>query len=348
MKIGIITVQDSNNFGSFLQAYALQDVLEKMGHDVYFIRTRSKEYIKKLFYHNIPNKHELKYFFSFIKNNYGGRKKYKRFKEEQKCFKVLDNYEEFLDVVILGSDEIWNVTTPVFRNDIFYGRDMKSVMTYGVSIGNATLKDMHCIDVNNFKNIRPILVRDNHTSDYLESVGINSSVVCDPTFLVDPQIFKRNYSDSLLDGAPYMLIYSYGLDEDIVKALKEFAKKRGLRILSVCFEFDWCDGMIDCAALDFSTVMEKAEYVFTSTFHGTIFSILNHKKFISLPCSRKTSDLLAQMQLTCRLVNIEECSSEIIEYKMVDEIDYDKIDGIISYMRETSIEKLKDGISLYD
>ena len=41
MKIGIVTVEKSANVGSFLQAYALQKVLEAWGHEVYFCISRA-------------------------------------------------------------------------------------------------------------------------------------------------------------------------------------------------------------------------------------------------------------------------------------------------------------------
>lgn len=143
MKIGIVTVQDSNNFGSFLQAYALQHVLQEMGHDVVFIRTRSKQYLRRIFFHMIPSGREWLHPAGFLKRNYAGWKKYCCFQKELRVFRVIESYNaEHLDMVILGSDEIWNTRTPVFRNPIFYGAGMEPVMAYAVSIGNAEIQDM--------------------------------------------------------------------------------------------------------------------------------------------------------------------------------------------------------------
>ena len=50
MKVGIVTVYDSNNFGSYLQAYALKKVIEKLGHNVYFIKFRTEKEAKKVFF----------------------------------------------------------------------------------------------------------------------------------------------------------------------------------------------------------------------------------------------------------------------------------------------------------
>ena len=346
MRVGIVTVQDSNNFGSFLQAYALQAVLKEMGHEVYFIRSRSKKYIKDIFYHIKPSKWDLLHFPSFIKVNWNGWKKYKRFQKEQQCFQVIDSYQDkVLDIVILGSDEIWNVRTSVFKSPIFYGEKMEKVMAYAVSIGNSTFEDMKCIPEKWIKKISPLLSRDVHTSRFLETINIKSSVVCDPTLLVDKKIFKREYESSLLNGQPYILVYSYGLSEQMVSQIREFAKKQNLRILSACFPFEWCDGVFECAALDFCAILEQAEYIFTSTFHGTIFSILNHKKFVSFPQSRKTKELLDSLGISERLISVEDCTVKKLEEKLIyKKINYVDVDNQIKKMRANSLYLLKEGL----
>lgn len=344
MRIGVVTVQDSNNFGSFLQGYALQHVLREMGHEVVFLRTRSKRYLRRIFYHVIPRRREWFHLIGFLKNNYIGRKKYCSFQKELCAFHVMESYDsEKLDLVILGSDEIWNARTPVFRAPIFYGAGMSPVMAYAVSMGNAEAQDMSCIDPLYFRRITPILVRDAHTADFLRTQGMEAPIVCDPTFLVDKSVFFREYSHPLMEK-PFLLVYTYDLEPEAIKSIRRFADQRGLRILSVCFSFPWCDGNLECTALEFCSVLEKAKYVFTSTFHGTIFSIVNHKRFVSLPKSRKTSDLLESLELSSQLLGADELSAENLEKKLDAEIDYASVDKKISCLRKTSLDLLKGGI----
>lgn len=348
MKIGIVTVQDSNNFGSFLQAYALQSALQEMGHQVTFIRSRSKKYIRGIFYKTRPNKSDLLHILKFIYTNWTGWKKYKKFQSEQaRNFKTIDHYDrEMLDLVILGSDEIWNVQTPVFRSSVFYGVGMDKVMTYAVSIGNAEIENMSCIPAEWLHRISPILVRDLHTSEFLKTLQIESSVVCDPTFLVDKSIFERNYQSPLLKKGPFLLVYSYGLSPDMANKIRKFADQKGLKVFSACFYFDWCDGVFDGTALDFCSVLKQASYVFTSTYHGTIFSILNHKQFVSLPQSRKTSDLLYALNLSDRLIS-EKSAPDLLAEKLETKIEYQCVDDAIYKIRTTSIQLLKEGIETY-
>ena len=114
MKIGIVTVEKSANVGSFLQAYALQKVLEAWGHEVYFVSAGQESFFKREYCWFIPKRGNLKYPVKFIKRNLDGLKKYKLFAQDHKKLKTWDKKEK-LDLFILGSDEIWNVQRKIFR-----------------------------------------------------------------------------------------------------------------------------------------------------------------------------------------------------------------------------------------
>ena len=350
MKIGIVTVHDLNNFGAFLQAYGLKNVLENMGHEVFHIRSYSKKYARGMFYRIRPYGNEYFHLPSFIALNFKGFRKHLVFLKAQKCFRVLDQYDEDLDMIILGSDEIWNVTNPLFREPAFYGAGMKRVMAYAPSIGNATVEELKCIPKEYFQRINPILARDKNTVSFLKTMDIDAPTVCDPTLLADRSIFMRPYRHKLMDGVPYLLLYLYGyeLNKAEIKAVRDFAAQRGLRILSVCFDIPWCDGTINCSPLDFCAVIQKAEYVVTATFHGTIFSILNHKHFVSLPQSPKTCALLESLGLQQHILHHEEWTTENLTHILSEQnIDYKSVDAIIGRMQTNSRELLNSGVNLY-
>lgn len=348
MKIGIVTVQYANNFGAFLQAYALKSVLEEKGHQVFHIRNCTDKFARGLFYRIRPYGKEYLHLPSFISKNFKGWKQHRAFLTDYKKFHVLDQWtDEPLDLIILGSDEIWNATNPLFCEPIFYGKDMTPVMSYAVSIGNATPRDMEKIPNKYFDNINPVLVRDRMTKQYLDSIGIESQQVCDPTLLVDSSVFRRAYHNRLMDKEPYILIYAYGHMEtdEVIASIRKFALKKGLRILSVCFPLKWCDNTVNCSPLDFCAVIQNASYVFTSTFHGTIFSIINHKQFVSLPYSVKTTQVLETFNLNERAIYVENFSEDLLEEKLVyQKIDYNRVETIIRAQRERSMKILLDGI----
>ena len=134
MKVGIVTVYDSNNFGSYLQAYALKKVIEKLGHNVYFIKFRTEKEAKKVFF---PGKRKLLH---YIKTYYFNNKKYNLFLKDRKIFdeiSIKDVDKNSFDIIIIGSDECWNVKTETFRNKCFYGIDLpiKRKIAFSISCG---------------------------------------------------------------------------------------------------------------------------------------------------------------------------------------------------------------------
>lgn len=348
MKIGIVTVQYANNFGAVLQAYGLKSVLEQMGHQVFYIKNCTDKYARGLFYRIRPYGQEYRHLISFLIKNYRGWMQHRAFRSAQKNFRVIDCWtDEQLDLIILGSDEIWNATNPLFQQPIFYGWQMHPVMAYAVSIGNATHEDMKVIPSEYLKTIDPVLVRDAMTQEYLNSIGVNNERVCDPTLLADPNIFRRPYEHRLMKK-PYLLVYAYGHLEtnNVKRAIRDFANRKGCQVISVCFPLDWCDATINCSPMDFCAVMERAEYVYTSTLHGTVFSIINHRPFVSLPYSIKTVDLLNSLHLSNRLISLENCTEAILEQKWIHEpIYYDVVEVEIASQRLHSKNLLKKGIA---
>lgn len=348
MKIGIVTVHDSNNYGSFLQAYALQKILEEYGHEVYFARTRNKEYLKAIFIPSIVQKRFLKHPFQMIRERKFGKEKREIFLEDQKVFKEIDaNDLKSMDVVILGSDEIWNIQVPVFQKDIFYGVGLERVIAYAVSVGRAKKEEVlnYPKIVRNIRNLPKILVRDSQTQGVVEDIsGFSPQIVCDPTFLLDKSIYKNLSKAERKLPDKYILVYSYGIDTGLKLKIEQFANENNLKIVSACFYYRWADYNIMCGPLAFCEVMEKATYVITTTFHGTIFSILNEKQFVSLPASIKTKDLLEKLGLKGRIIDNNSVAEEISRTLKENKIDYERVKEIIRKEKENSLKLLLESI----
>lgn len=350
MKIGIVTVHDSNNYGSFLQAYALQRILNDYGHDVYFARTRDKKLLKSIFIPKILKKQLLKHPIRVVREHFIGIKKQKAFLEDQKIFKEID-VEDLpnMDLVILGSDEIWNTKVSSFQREHFYGKGLDNVMTYAVSVGNATLEDVWHYEniVNCIKKISCILVRDFQTQKIIEMItGNKPSIVCDPTFLVKPVVFHKSKKTCYMSKEKYLLIYSYGIGKELKNIIRKFAHENNFKIVSACFYYSWADENVMCGPLDFCDLMERASFVITTTFHGTIFSVLNQKQFVSFPASIKTTDLLNRLGISDRLMN-KENSYEQISEALKKDIDYDEVNSKISEFREKSLPLLLNNLKNY-
>lgn len=335
MKIGIITVHDSANFGSFLQAYALKEALLKMGHDIYFIKTRSRKDAFKVFLKGSKNIRKI---------TFNTRKYYKFMKDINKFreMELTNLNENSLDVLIIGSDELWNVNTPVFRKECFYGIDIpvKKKITYAISSGSATYNEIKKYPnlIEGIKKLDKIFIRDDLTKSNVKSItGKECDFTCDPTFLMDVEYLKIKYDVLIKDK--YILIYSYAFNDRQKEFIIKFAKKYSLKIVSAGLYNNWCDINLNCTPLEFSDVIRKSEYVITTTFHGTIFSILNKKDFITFEGSNKVKDVLERTGLTHRLFNTDKSFNEF-EKNIMKKIDFDEAYKKILLLRKDSLKKL--------
>lgn len=312
MRIGIITPYDAANCGAFLQAYASMLFLKSHGHDVFMIKWQSKQARKANFFEEcqpiIPliiqlikqpriyranrlKKELIHYIFSY--------NQYCTIKKALREFDVIDqeNIEKYsLDMIVIGSDIVWDISVPAFENPIFYGKNLPSDIpcyAYAPSSGNCEVKDFNLFSEpkNGIKDMDIIGVRDLKTANIVEAISkIRPNIVCDPTLLID--IGKYNVSAEPLVKGKYLLVYSYGVKEKYREYLKKYAERYGLKLVAAFLFQDWCDINIACTPLEFCNLIKFAESVFTTTFHGSIFTFLNHKPCAVFAKEQKIQDLL--------------------------------------------------------
>lgn len=348
MKIGIITVPDAANFGSFLQAYSLQTVLEELGHDVCFINGWDSKYVRKLYCNWIPKKRHLKHPYIFIAKNLFWKKERAYFLENQKKLKLSDgNGENDYDLVLLGSDEIWNVKTEVFTKAAFYGGCYQNAAAFAVSAGEADYTDfLRYPDIIEYiRNIADIYVRDDNTADIVKKItGKTPLKVCDPTFLVNKEELSDSIENEYLKSNRYIAVYSYSMSipKQNVDIIKKYARSNGCRLVSVGMYNEWCDYNLLCAPLQFSAVLQGAEAVITNTFHGTVFSVLNEKKFAVIGNKIKICDLLKEFNLDSQRIETGRMSLELLTETLQNNfINYNIIEEKIQKIRLISSGYLK-------
>lgn len=339
MKIGIVTVYDSLNLGSYLQAYALGSVLKERDNEVYYIKGgNSKIYANQI----------KKSLISSIK--YGPNV---FIKTVEKCIfnirdiKLLEEVENAngFDLVFLGSDEIWNINKEKFRNTLFWGNvpgiKKDRIVPYAVSCGNSTRQDFFdkskYIDLMNEFNY--IMVRDKNSYDIVSScTETNVSIVCDPTLLVDWQI--NDTYDVITNND--VIVYGYYFDEHQKKAIKEYARRKQKRIVAISLYQNWCHN-INISALDFPSAVSKAYAVVTNTFHGTLFSMLYATRFISLANSIKVIDLAKTFKVQDKVYS-QKLNYDILNQIITVEIDRIKLTEVLNEKREYSMSKINEVI----
>lgn len=335
MKIGIITVYDAiDNLGSYLQSYALKITLEDLNHQVFFIEnTSQRRMIKKC----IGGIRPIRSYHLRILKAYKLFKGWKRFniikKEEAKK----------LDLIIYGSDEIWNMDNPYFEDEFFFGSDIKDIrkIAYATSIGEmdeSKLYDKKHI-VRGLFDFEKIFVRDEHTMQTIgKFLGTDLKLVCDPTLLVDN---KRLQQKIKLPSDNYILVYTYGIDKYMEEIVVKFARERNLKIVSPCFWHYWCDITVQCDPLQMSTLIKGAKYVFTTTFHGAIFSMINNKKMCVLPIRYKVGYVVKQLGLEEKIISKNITYDEFIKV-ICSEFPVTEFNENLSKMRNNSMYYLKN------
>ena len=357
MRIGIISMQKIHNYGSFLQAYSLKHQLEKRGHDVYFVDILpGRQIVPMPSYEGGIRKYLSKFDRYVLKRveNYFFFKKMTRihiddYEQYLETAKTVSDGERF-DLVIIGSDEVFNATAPSgwgFSTQLFGDvNNADRVVTYAASCGSTTVKRaMDCGIEGDLKramsNLEHISVRDVNTAEFARAFTDT-----DVQMHVDP-VFISNYDDmipAIKSKRPYMLVYAYDnriKDEREIAAIKAYAKDKGLEILSVGMQQRWCNNNITANAFELLSYVKGAECVVTDTFHGTVFSMKYNKRFVSLireSNKNKLGGLLDQFDLSQRSVdNIDD-----IALVMDAEIDYAAVNEKIENEQKRSYKYLDE------
>ncbi|MCK0161194.1 polysaccharide pyruvyl transferase family protein [Allomuricauda sp. F6463D] len=327
MKIGILTFHDGINFGAFLQAYSTKQKLELLGHQVEIINYKDTWFAFK----------ELAYAFrmngKFVKN----AKKIWKFRSAHKLMDMtkpnsdLASFEDKYDVVFFGSDEIWNINNLGFGYDLsYFGKGLRNTkkIAYAPSFGSTKSDDEKLSLVKEYLlDFDAISVRDNNSQKIAEKLtGTKPTIVPDPTFLVD----QLNWAVEPEIEEEYILVYAYVLKPEHIKAMKQFSKEKKIKLVSVGFYYSWCDeNYLGISPFEWIGFFKKAKYVFTSMFHGTIYSILTRRNFTTFMDPyrlQKFSYLLDTLDIHDRIFD-GNSRFESIDYSMLEKkiADYSNI-----------------------
>jgi len=343
MKIGIVTVYNSYNCGSFLQATSLYKFLEEKGHNVCFIkRPTNKEHC---LYHRIlmsvkyalkkqklKSKHILSTYFSY--------------KDQLKSF-LIEDFNDSIDLYIYGSDTIWNIHDKYFKSEWkrFWGYEIpKRKVAYAPSVGNTLPQEVSDIPelVNCLLSFSAISVRDKQTMDVVNTLtqkDMDIVQVLDPTMLLDTSYYNKMASQC--NESNFVLVYAFSdLSLDAVNSIRSFAQKNKKKIIAFGDNFP-ADVNIPFEPSVMLGYYNKADYVFTNTFHGTVFSIIYNKNFASYGRKKiKVTQILDDFGLSQRNVD---CNSNLHDV-MSSNIDYHVIKQIIAEKRKLSIDYLNSQI----
>ncbi|MBO7309867.1 MAG: polysaccharide pyruvyl transferase family protein [Clostridia bacterium] len=359
-RVGIITWHYYSNFGSALQAYALQKALQNYCSKVEILNYRNPKFGKpnaikdnlRIALSNIVTAfgiHTQKFkspFVSFQQKHLNQTKAVQSDRELKKlCQKT--------DIVVCGSDQIWapNVFNPIYMLN-FVPEDKKKI-SYAASIGLNQIPSNLTIEYSSLlSKFSAISVRERAGAELLiEQCNIDANVVLDPTLLIDASEWsKLEKKPQNASGDKFVFCYFLNKDHCYKNCVVDFVNKNGYKIIGVSSKNDdanWMD-IQHIGPQEFLWFVHNAECVFTDSYHGTIFSLLYHKSFVTFE-RFKSADIICQNSRIYQLNDYFNISQNIIIADenteiVLNNIDYDTFETQLLNLRSISLDFLKSSL----
>lgn len=371
MKIGVITFFDNGNYGSELQALAMQGFCQSRGHEVTFLRIYPRnKYIR--FTNRVVNKiivwYKCKTDKEFLKVHEDLRSNVGR---QANISPELRNHIKAsvtrlihsghisafrmrhlspYDCYICGSDQVWSaLIQPVWTYNFLKGVSSDRKIAYAPSVGVNEMPEYYLRTIAPLvKEFKYLSVREQNVADVFEKrFGVKPLVVVDPTILVGREYWINLLQKENIKKEEHHYVFCYFLGEisdEQTDFLNRFAGDRKIIILPYEKHAEKLKNgnYVLADHLEFVNYIRYADYVFTDSFHATVFSILFHREFAVFQRShvgvtKQTSrieSLLSLVHLDDRLVN----KTNVVESISV--MNYDKVNEIIEKERQKSIQFL--------
>lgn len=345
--ICIITVYKSINFGSYLQAKALRDLLLKYDDEVVFLDGNFRPWIYRSQVRFILSRLVHLDFKQALYSAYRIIHNYLLWKQLPSI--SLNKVRNKRNVTyVLGSDEIWNLARTECQNPLFWADGLEGkIISFSPSINTAT-KDMFISSPyvsQSLSKMSAISVRDFYSRKVLGSITKTPiTITLDPTLMFGYDYYKRPSFKEM--NFNYIALYAFTdvLNERDISNIRRFAKEHNLKIISLAQTTDWCDINIRISNdVPFIYYM-NAQYVITNTFHGTAFAINFKRNFLSLASNQKVYELLEQFELTHRIAtnnNYEEFKEKMLCAEDIQ----DKVTLKIQNLRQLSYEYLEKALT---
>lgn len=332
MRIGIITIHKLINFGTALQAFALQKYLQR----TICNETEIIDYVFPNTFHK-GKKTIIKIIRGWgrVLLDYLFEKKYrynKRFRYFQnKYFDLSENIYSNIqsinanpplyDIYITGSDQVWNTET--VKNDpsfyLCFAPKDKPKIAFSACFANDSLNDKYKYSVRErLSNYKYIGIREKSALRIIRDLNIPQNIVvcntCDPTLLLSKDDYSEIASESKMDIKEnyilvYIMMYAFNPYPALESILEQIQRETGLPIVVIGDskfrykgKYKFIKGI---GPIDFLWLFEHASYVITSSFHGTMFSLIFRKPFTAISPNTgdcRIKDVLEDIGLTRNLI----------------------------------------------
>lgn len=356
-NIGIVTYVRTDNYGAELQGYALRKKLDLLGFSAEVLNIDKVEIDAKTFremalgaIHKRLRKNPLEGILSIAQIAFRILFRAKRGKSTTEIARQKSREDAFLefweneiihteyipldklsessgkyDILIAGSDQIWNYTRTSYLDPYFltFAANGTKKLSYAASFSVSSIppnrQDQYRALINNIDHIS---VREVDGLNIIKKLtGRSAELVVDPTLLLQREEWMKVSSDRIKIDRPYILTYSLNQSTGYWKIVKGYAKKYNLVIVNLRHDFDdrkLLDNQIDifdAGPREFLYLVANANMVITNSFHGTIFSINFGIPFLSVvsrisETNSRIHSILAKLELDSRLMYDDEMDLE--------------------------------------
>lgn len=367
MKIGILTFHRAINYGAFLQAFALKTYLTSLGNEVEIVdywpeghadgyRLLSHSWKKRSFFGKV------KFFISFILRYSRAKKRIEGMQCLVKqyfdlplvpCYQTAESLKSLsCDCVVYGSDQIWwKSTIPGYSgfDPVYWGEylpDSIKKVAYAPSMGiiDLTLQDKEQIK-KWLCNFSALSVREIGLYEAIHGLTDKEiSVVLDPVFLI-PKKAWENFCRPV-NRSKYILYYNLIPSEEADLLVKKLRQERNCDVLEITGSVRPLKigkrFLQTVDAFEFISLIRNADFVVTSSFHGTAFSIIFEKQFFVIGLGKKAG----RVESLLKVVGLEDYllesadgyRKEKIDYNIVKQLLFRYFDGSRNYLKRVVSE----------
>ena len=289
-----------NNYGSLLQAYALQHTLKSLGYDNHIISDERIVYPHKynqvdssvsllqkirrslgfwkrfILYKSFRNDHFTKLYFDKFRNN----------------DLIVDNeYTSFLelgnkyDAYIAGSDQIWHPSKNIFKPFYYLDFTNRKKISYAPSLGTPVYPNEYKGVVKELlSSFSHISIREKKGEELLSSfIEKDITTVLDPTLLLSKNEWNK-IATKTKQNKKYAIGYFLTYNQDYINWAIKDAKRRNVELLFFQINthvYNYSNKVVAAGPREFISYIKEADFVYTDSFHATVFSILYEKDFLT-------------------------------------------------------------------
>lgn len=373
-RIAIVTWIKWYNFGTYLQAYALQQVIKGFGYDVWTLN--DSDVVEEGLQKQYGKSRRISYIFAFAKQKIWNafqfmkqprkrvallRKSRDLYLQFSDSFLKIDNetfplsdLDNRYDVFVCGSDQIWHPSLNIFSPYYYLGFTKKKKIAYAPSIGTSN----YSADFIN--KVKPLLsdfsqlsIREKVGADIISRIADRKvDTVVDPTLLLG-----GNYWEKLVLPYPpvsgnYILCYFLSYNETYFNYVKDYAQRKSLSIVTFCLEGvsqTMGDTMIAAGPQEFLSAIKYAACVFTDSFHGTIFSLHFKKHFVTFKrfAESTKNNQNSRVSNLFKMIRLEDYfigKNDLSKVESLPDIDYSLVEDRLHEERNHSICYLKKAL----